>query len=133
MSPPLQDEPIGGGTGRHDGIELFRARPNHAGFLPLSVVMRETDLDAQANLMTRAKCKPLPPLPTAAISDAPGNRDAARMNVEGGGGGKRNVDENRLIDIDDCYRDVKVMVGDAVETSGETATTDIAVGTVSRC
>uniref|UniRef100_A0A9J2PY54 ubiquitinyl hydrolase 1 n=1 Tax=Ascaris lumbricoides TaxID=6252 RepID=A0A9J2PY54_ASCLU len=39
------DEEIGGGTGRYQGIELFRAALNHAGLLPLCVCMKESDMD----------------------------------------------------------------------------------------
>lgn len=41
----LKDEEIGGGTGRYQGIELFRAALNHAGLLPLCVCMKESDMD----------------------------------------------------------------------------------------
>lgn len=44
-----QDEAIGGGTGYFECVELFRCAPNHAGLLPLSVCMKETDMDDEEN------------------------------------------------------------------------------------
>ncbi|VDK50766.1 unnamed protein product [Anisakis simplex] len=40
------DEEIGGGTGRYQGLELFRTALNHAGLLPLSACMKESDMPA---------------------------------------------------------------------------------------
>ncbi|VDM48468.1 unnamed protein product [Toxocara canis] len=39
------DEEIGGGTGRYQGLELFRTELNHAGLLPLSACMKEADME----------------------------------------------------------------------------------------
>ncbi|VDM92900.1 unnamed protein product, partial [Onchocerca ochengi] len=43
------DEAIGGGTGYFESIELFRCAPNHAGLLPMSVCMKEMDMDNEEN------------------------------------------------------------------------------------
>lgn len=41
----FKDEAVGGGTGRYEGVQLFRTALNHAGFLPLLVCIKESDLD----------------------------------------------------------------------------------------
>ncbi|VDM08063.1 unnamed protein product [Wuchereria bancrofti] len=43
------DEAIGGGTGYFECVELFRCAPNHAGLLPISVCMKEADMNDEEN------------------------------------------------------------------------------------
>ncbi|MCP9257608.1 hypothetical protein DINM_000710 [Dirofilaria immitis] len=43
------DEAIGGGTGYFECVELFRCAPNHAGLLPVSVCMKESDMGDEEN------------------------------------------------------------------------------------
>ncbi|VIO92247.1 Uncharacterized protein BM_BM12211, partial [Brugia malayi] len=43
------DEAIGGGTGYFECVELFRSAPNHAGLLPISVCMKEADMNDEEN------------------------------------------------------------------------------------
>jgi hypothetical protein len=37
----FKDEPIGGGTGNYRGVFVFCAKRNHAGFVPITSVVRE--------------------------------------------------------------------------------------------